>query len=83
MYDSNTDRNLYIQALVPTFDDFGGGNDHLLMRLSECPDRYCKFKVVHINPDMRDFTKGDNIPSNTPVCIAHTVTNKFLVTENK
>lgn len=83
VHDSNSERKLYVQALVPTFDDFGGGNDHLILRLSECPDRYCKFKIIHMNPELRDFSYGDDIPSNTTVCIAHTVSNKYLVTENR
>lgn len=83
MYDSNSERQLYIQALVPTFDDFGGGNDHLTLRLSECPDRYCKFKIMEVIPERRDFSYGDDVLSNTTICIAHTVSNKFLVTENR
>lgn len=75
------DRRLYLQAIVPTFDTFGGSSDHFKLRLSECLDRYCKFKIIPKELEKRDVCKGDYVPSNKTICITHTVSNRFLVTE--
>lgn len=75
-------RKLYLQAIVSSFDDFGGPNEHYPLRLSECPDRYCKFKIVHFDPEKRITYRGTDVASNDRICIAHTATNRFLVVEN-
>lgn len=81
MYHHEEKRPLYIQAEVTSVDTFGDENDHFPLKLSEHPDRYCKFKIVHEDPTKRDVSIGDVVPSNTKVCIVHVVTNRFLVTE--
>lgn len=79
--ESGADRILYLQAQVSTYDNFGGSNEHYPLRLSECADRYCKFKILHHDLDKRDLTFGEPVPSNERICIAHVLTNRFLVTE--
>lgn len=82
LYDSGQDRKLYLQAIVANFEEFGDQNNHYPLRLAEQPDRYCKFKIMHPDAAVRDIVTGDDVPSNSTVCIAHTVSNRFIVTEN-
>lgn len=55
IYESGIDRALYVQCENSTIDDFG---DHLPVRLTQSPDMYCRFKMLHWDPNLRFETTG-------------------------
>ncbi|XP_056636595.1 cilia- and flagella-associated protein 161-like [Diorhabda sublineata] len=69
---------LYIQCENSTMDSFGG---HLSVRLSECPDIYCRFKFYHWNPQKRTKTNGTTFKPDTRVIIQHTASGRNLAFE--
>ncbi|XP_055373032.1 cilia- and flagella-associated protein 161-like [Condylostylus longicornis] len=46
------------------------------------PDGYTKWKCLHVDPSKRLRTEGTPVPSNTPVLIVHSATNRSLAVEN-
>ncbi|XP_018567465.1 cilia- and flagella-associated protein 161-like [Anoplophora glabripennis] len=71
-------RPLYIQCENSTIDTFGG---HLSLKLSQCPDIYCRFKFLHWDPKRRYQTTGTNFKPNSRVIIKHTASGKLLAAE--
>ncbi|KAB0795390.1 hypothetical protein PPYR_12229 [Photinus pyralis] len=76
--ESGTDSHLYLQCENATMDDFGG---HLQLRLTQSPDLYCRFKVYHWNPNLRDETAGSGFPPNARVIIKHSASGRNLAGE--
>ncbi|XP_072377479.1 cilia- and flagella-associated protein 161-like [Diabrotica undecimpunctata] len=69
---------LYLQCENFTVDTFGR---HLSVRLSECPDIYCRFKFYHWNPQQRNKTVGTTFKPDTRVIIQHTASGRNLSVE--
>ncbi|KAF2901919.1 hypothetical protein ILUMI_04264, partial [Ignelater luminosus] len=75
IYESGTDGHLFVQCENSTFDDFGG---HLKLRLTQSPDFYCRFKMFHWDPQLREETKGSGFAPNTRIIIQHTASGQNL-----
>ncbi|CAG9817147.1 unnamed protein product [Phaedon cochleariae] len=70
---------LYVQCPNSTIDTFGG---HLSLRLSQFPDIYCRFKIIHWNPQKRYETTGTTFKPDTRVIIQHTASGRNLAIES-
>ncbi|RZC42507.1 hypothetical protein BDFB_011559 [Asbolus verrucosus] len=69
---------LYVQCENSTMDTFGR---HLSLRLSQVPDIYCRFKIFHWKPQLRQETRGTFVLYNFHVIIQHTASGQNLATE--
>ncbi|EFA10210.1 cilia- and flagella-associated protein 161 [Tribolium castaneum] len=69
---------LYVQCENSTMDTFG---KHPSLRLSRVPDIYCRFKILHWKPQLRDETSGTFVLYNTYVIVQHTASGHNLAAE--
>lgn len=73
--ESGTDKPLYIQCEQANTETFGS---YLSVRLTQSPDLYCRFKVLHWEPQHRDETLGVGFPPRVRIIIKHTCTGQNL-----
>ncbi|CAH1115108.1 unnamed protein product [Psylliodes chrysocephalus] len=71
---------LYIQCENHTISTFGL---HLVCKLSQDPDIYCRFKFLHGNPAIRNKTLGTPFSPDTKVIIQHSASGQNLAVEKK
>lgn len=69
---------LYIQCENATHDNFGS---HLIPRLTQSPDLYCRFKLLHWQPQFRYETEGSCFAPESTVIIQHTASGRNLAVE--
>ncbi|XP_030767061.1 cilia- and flagella-associated protein 161 [Sitophilus oryzae] len=69
---------LYVQCENSTIDTFG---HHLSLRLSSVADVYCRFKILHWNPQRRIETIGTPFKPDTRVIIQHSASGQNLAVE--
>lgn len=69
---------LYVQCENLTIDTFG---NHLVLRLSAVPDFYCRFKVLHWDPQKRAETASTSFTPDTRIIIQHTASGQNLAAE--
>lgn len=72
------DLPLYVQCECASIDTFGG---HLTLRLSQVPDIYCRFKILHCQSSLRYETRDTAIPQDSRVIIQHTASGQNLAVE--
>lgn len=77
IYESG-DLPLYLQCECASIDTFGG---HLTVKLSQAPDIYCRFKILHWQPSLRYETQDTVIPQDSKVIIQHTASGQNLAVE--
>lgn len=77
IYESG-DLPLYVQSECASVDTFGG---HLTVKLSQAPDIYCRFKILHWQPNLRYETQDTAIPQDSKVVIQHTASGQNLAVE--
>lgn len=66
---------LYLQCEQVNTDTVGS---YLTVRLTERPDLYCRFKLLHWNPEYREQTKGVGVTPQARIIIKHTATGENL-----
>lgn len=69
---------LYVQCENSTMDTFG---KHLSLRFSQNPDIYCRFKILHWKPQLREESNGTFVAYNSYVIIQHTASGQNLAAE--
>lgn len=67
--------SLYVQCENSTFATFG---ETLPLRLTQSPDIYSRFKILHWNPSLRKETVQTAVPPNSTVIIQHTASGQNL-----
>lgn len=77
IYESG-DLPLYVQCECHSIDTFGV---HLTLKLSQVPDIYCRFKILHWQPSLRYETRDTAIPQDSRVIIQHTASGQNLAVE--
>ncbi|XP_022906137.1 cilia- and flagella-associated protein 161-like [Onthophagus taurus] len=78
IYESGVCTPLYIRCESSSYDNFG---TRLVLRLSQSPDFYCRFKVYPWMPDVRYESEGSAFAPNSEVIIKHTATGRNLAVE--
>ncbi|XP_060529200.1 cilia- and flagella-associated protein 161 [Cylas formicarius] len=72
---ANADLPLYIQCESQRIDTVGYG---LSLKLCQTPDVYCRFKVIHWNPQMRTKTSGKAFTPNSKNIIQQSASGQNL-----
>lgn len=75
--DNNSDTPLYIQC-ENSLQNMGY---HLNIRLSKCLDTYCRFKILHLKPELRYETEGSQVEPNQKIIIKHNASGRNLAIE--
>lgn len=70
---SNT--QLFLQCEQANVETFGS---YLHVRLTKSPDMYCRFKLLHWNPEYRVQSKGVGVPLRARIIIQHVATGENL-----
>lgn len=70
--------SLYVQCENSTFATFG---EPLPLRLTQSPDIYSRFKILHWKPSLRKETVQTSFPPNTRVIIQHTASGQNFAGE--
>lgn len=78
IYASGDGCPLFVQCECSTMYTFGS---HLSLRLSANADIYCRFKMLHWKPSVRDETLGTPFPPNERIIIQHTASGQNLAVE--
>lgn len=73
--ETGSDIPLYIQCEQANVETFGS---YLLVRLTKSPDTYCRFKLLHWNPEYREQSIGIGVPLRARIIIKHTATGENL-----
>ncbi|XP_018324742.1 cilia- and flagella-associated protein 161-like [Agrilus planipennis] len=69
---------LYVQCENSTMNDF---NEHLSVRLTDCPNGYSRFNILNVDKDLRVETWGYDAPPNAKIIIQHTASGRNLAVE--
>lgn len=71
----SNDMPLYIQCEQANVETFGS---YLHVRLTKSLDMYCRFKILHWNPEYRQQTRGVGVPPRARIIINHVATGELL-----
>lgn len=69
---------LYLQSEQANIETFGS---YLHVRMTQSVDMYCRFKLLHWNPEYREHTTGVGVPPRARIIIKHTATGQNLAVD--
>lgn len=69
---------LYLQCEQTNTETFGS---YIYLRLTESKDMYCRFRLLHWNPEYRDQTLGVGVPPRAKIIIKHTATGQNIAVD--